>query len=86
MKIALKIILVISLGLISFGFYTNSNSVGGGELFIGIGVAIFAFVLMPLFVYHRYKGKDLSGYSLDNMLDKMEEEQLKKKNRRRKDS
>lgn len=37
---------------------------GRGDKFIGIGVLILAFALMPLFLYHRYKGKDLSKYRL----------------------
>ncbi|MDZ7612603.1 MAG: hypothetical protein U5K51_01895 [Flavobacteriaceae bacterium] len=33
-----------------------------GDKFIGFGVLLFAFVLLPLFLYHRYHGKDLSQY------------------------
>ena len=62
----LKILVVIVIGFVAFGYYTNYSNEGEGEKFIGIGVLIFAFILMPLFVYHRYKNKDLSSYSFKN--------------------
>ena len=62
----LKILVAIVIGFVVFGYYTNYSSEGEGEKFIGIGVLIFAFILMPLFVYHRYKNKDLSNYSFKN--------------------
>jgi len=65
--------------LVGFGFYTNFNSEGEGEKFIGMGILIFAFILMPLFIYHRYYGKDLSRYSLDNMFKKINEDKNKKR-------
>ena len=63
MKTVLKLILFLALGLIGYGYYLNSSAAGSGEKFIGVGVLIFAFVLMPLFIYHRYKNKDLKNYS-----------------------
>ena len=83
MKTILKIILIASLGLIVFGFYTNYGKGNGGELFIGSGVALFAFILMPLFIYHRYNGRDLSQYSLDNMLDNIENHKQEKEAKRK---
>lgn len=79
MKTILRIVLIINLILVGFGFYTNFNNEGEGEKFIGIGVLMFAFILMPLFIYHRYKGKDLSNYSLDNMLNEIEKNKEKKR-------
>lgn len=73
MKSLLQIILVIVIGFISYGFYANSDNIGQGEKFIGIGVLIFAFILMPLFIYHRYKNKDLSRYTFRNPREKDEE-------------
>lgn len=63
MKTVLKLVLFLSLGLIIYGFYLNSSESGSGEKFIGTGVLVFAFLLMPLFIYHRYKNKDLRNYS-----------------------
>ena len=66
MKFVLQIILVIVIGFVGFGYYINYNESGQGEKFIGIGVLIFAFILMPIFIYHRYKNKDLSRYTFHN--------------------
>jgi len=79
MKTILRIVLVIILIFVGFGFYTNLTNEGEGEKFIGIGVLMFAFILMPLFIYHRYKGKDLTQYSLDNMLNEIEKNKEKKR-------
>ncbi|MFD1314860.1 hypothetical protein [Namhaeicola litoreus] len=65
MKYLLRIILFIVILLIAGGTIMNFINSGQGEIYIGIGVLIFAFILMPLFIYHRYKGKDLSKYSID---------------------
>jgi len=63
MKNVLKIILFLVLGLVGYGLFLNSTESGTGEKFIGIGVLVFAFALMPLFIYHRYRNKDLRNYS-----------------------
>ena len=73
MKTVLKITLVIVIGFVVYGFYINTNESGQGEKFIGFGVLILAFVLIPLFVYHRYKNKDLSSFTLQNHRKKEEE-------------
>ncbi|MEN8124260.1 MAG: hypothetical protein ABFR32_03950 [Bacteroidota bacterium] len=72
MKLVLKIVFVIVAGLIIYGFYINSANEGQGEKFIGFGVLVFAFILMPLFIYHRYKDKDLSKYRFLNKNEKNE--------------
>lgn len=66
MKSLLKILLVIVVGFIIFGYYTNYLNEGEGEKFIGIGILILTFILMPLFIYQRYKNKDLSQYTFKN--------------------
>jgi len=77
MKIILRLLLLAVLTLIGYGYYLNLGESGTGEKFIGIGVVLFAFILMPLFIYVRYKGKDLRNYSLkdfSNPPDKKEED------------
>lgn len=78
MNIILKSILVIVIGLIAFGYYLNYDNDGGGEKFIGIGVIVFAFILMPLFIYKRYKGKDMSKYSIDSMMKELEKDKKRR--------
>jgi uncharacterized protein YxeA len=78
MKKALKILLFLMILFIAVGYIYNHTNPGNGDKFIGIGVLILAFVLMPLFLYHRYKGKDLSKYRLKMDIFK-EEQQAKSK-------
>ncbi|MCA0932805.1 hypothetical protein LCM02_10115 [Lutimonas saemankumensis] len=76
MKLALRILLFLTISLIGYGYYLNYENSGHGEKFIGIGVLILAFVLMPLFIYHRYRNKDLKNYSIKDFskLHKKDEE------------
>ncbi len=74
MRIVLRILLVVFASLVVYGYYLNSEALGSGEKFIGIGVLMFAFVLMPLFIYHRYKGKDMTNYSFKDFTKKPNEE------------
>lgn len=78
MKTILWLIFISVLGLILCGYYVNSYEYSGGEKYIGAGVLLFAFVLMPLFIYHRYKDRDLKQYRLFPT-KKMNEEYDKKK-------
>lgn len=63
MKTLLRILLVLALGLIGYGYYLNAEGAESGEKFIGFGVLLFAFILMPLFIYFRYRNKDLRNYT-----------------------
>jgi hypothetical protein len=36
-----------------------------GNTVVGIGVLVFAFLFIPLFLYHGFKGKKLKDYTLD---------------------
>jgi hypothetical protein len=67
MKTLIRIILVIVLGFIGSGLYMQTIKAEKAEFIIGIGVLILAFLLIPLFVYNGYKGKDLTRYSFKNM-------------------
>jgi hypothetical protein len=62
MKYIIRILLFIVIGFVSFGYYHKNSGNTEGDKWIGIGILIMALVLMPLFIYHRYKGKDLNKY------------------------
>ena len=73
MKFVIKILAIAILIAIGFGFYYRMNDdVILGDRIIGIAVLASAFILMPIFLYVRWKGKKLSDYTLtkENM-DKM---------------
>ncbi|MDP2089193.1 MAG: hypothetical protein Q8J84_07300 [Flavobacteriaceae bacterium] len=75
LKIIVYIVFFIVIGTISVGYFIKADAPQNGEKIIGIGVLIFAFVLMPLFIYLRYKDKDLSKLTF-NQPKKEEEEKL----------
>ena len=73
MKAVLTSILVIVIGFVAYGYYINAEALGEGEKYIGVGVLILAFILLPLFVYHRYKNKDLRNYSFKDFSKEVED-------------
>jgi predicted tellurium resistance membrane protein TerC len=74
MKRLLQILLCIVLAFIGSGLYLQTIKNEKSEFYIGIGVLILAFILIPLFVYNGYKGKDLTRYSFKNMQGPEEKE------------
>jgi hypothetical protein len=79
MKYVISTVLVIILGMLTYGFYIKSSGDTNGEIIIGIAVLIVAFILMPLFIYHRYKNKNLAEFRLDKWFEKLKENERKNK-------
>ena len=79
MKYLISTVLIIILGLLIYGFYVKSTGDFNGEIIVGIAVLLIAFVLMPLFIFHRYKNKDLSEFRLDEWFEKLKENEKKHK-------
>ncbi|MFD0977031.1 hypothetical protein [Salinimicrobium gaetbulicola] len=75
MNTLMKIIGILILLAIGVGYYFRLNEdVQTGDRIIGIAVLASAFILMPIFLYHRWKGKKLKDYTLsDENLKKMKE-------------
>jgi len=71
--IFLFFILVITLCV---GFYLRyySDDIVAGDRFIGVTILVAIFVLMPMFLYHRWKNRKVHDYMLtkDN-INKMRE-------------
>lgn len=67
MRIFLNILfwgLIISL---FYGLYLKENEPSNiSEILIGFSVFTLSFLYLPLFLYHRYKGKDLSKYTFND--------------------
>ena len=55
-KILIALVAIIAC-LISFGYFQKNNGLNGDK-WIGIGILLVAFVLMPLFLYSRFKNKE----------------------------
>lgn len=66
MKFVLSTILVLIIASLGYGFYLKNTGDANGEIVIGVSVLIIAFILMPLFIFHRYKNKDLSNFNIKN--------------------
>lgn len=79
MKYLISTVLVIVLGMLTYGFYIKSSGDTNGEIIVGIAVLIVAFILMPLFIYHRYKNKNMTDFRLDKWFEKLKENEQKNK-------
>lgn len=79
MKHILRVILIIVIAMLISGFYLKSTGDYTGEIIVGIGVLIIAFILMPLFIFHRYKNKDLKSFELKNWLEEVKKHEEKNK-------
>ena len=64
MKLLLKILLFLDIIGLSIGFYIKSENIAQGDLIIGLSLVLGFFVVMPLFIYHRWKNKNVKDYML----------------------
>ena len=64
MRRILQILFTIILLALVTGFIIKSNQAVLGDRIIGVSILITAFIFMPLFIYHRWKDKKLSDYTL----------------------
>lgn len=75
MKTFLRIFFVLLMGTLFYGLYYKGNiNREIGDKIIGFSVLISAFLFLPLFLCHRWKGKRLQDYTLtEENLRKMRE-------------
>ncbi len=72
MKIFMKVLGIGILLAVAIGFYYRlTGDILTGDRIIGIAVLVSAFILMPVFLVVRWRGKKLKDYTLS-------EENLKK--------
>lgn len=60
MKWIIRILFFAVLAGLTYGFYLRQTAYAQGEKIIGISVLVLCLLLMPLFIFHRYRHKDLS--------------------------
>jgi len=77
MKIILRVLFFILLAALSYGIYYKVQiDFTTGERIIGFTVLSGAFIYLPLFLYHHWKGKRLQDYTMsEENLKKMREKQ-----------
>ncbi|MDA9201653.1 hypothetical protein N9O58_01940 [Flavobacteriaceae bacterium] len=84
MKWFLRIFFVLVLANICVGYAIRQDDMPLGEKWIGLSVAIGFFIYMPIFLVHRWKGKQLKDYTLSpENLKKMKETLEPKKTRKK---
>jgi flagellar biosynthesis protein FliP len=78
LKIFIRVLVFIVLGMLSIGFYMQYKEMPQAEKIIGIGVLLIVLVLLPAFLYHRYRNKNLQDYILDKEKWEQVKENFKK--------
>lgn len=65
MKYLLRFLLIAVFAGIAYGFYFKETDMARGDLIIGLSLMVGVFFLMPMFIYHRYKNRDIKDFMLD---------------------
>ena len=80
MKYVIRILFVAIVLLVCIGYYfKNTGDHAKGDIWVGLGVLIASLILMPLFIYHRWKNKKVKDYMLtEENLNKMRDYEKKK--------
>ena len=74
MRLSIILLFVISIIGTSIGFYIKPEDPETGNLFIGLSIVLGFFVVMPLFIYHRWKNRSVKDYMLTKeSIEKMRE-------------
>ncbi len=83
MKYIIKILFISIVILICIGYYfKNSGDHSTGDKLVGIGILVASFILMPIFIYHRWKNKNVKDYMLtEENLRKMKDYEKEKGNK-----
>ena len=64
MKYLIKFLLIISFIGLCLGFYVKLENNVSGDYLIGVSLMLLMFIVMPLFIYNRWKNKDIKDYML----------------------
>lgn len=65
MKTLVKILFVIFLFWMALGVYLRNTLHPKAEVVMGLGVFFMAFVLMPVFIYYRYRDGKYKKYIMN---------------------
>jgi flagellar biosynthesis protein FliP len=80
MKYFITLLFIAVLLSIGIGFYLKPSDEATGNLIIGLSLMVGFFVLMPVFIYHRWKNKNVKDYMLTKEnIEKMQDFQKDKK-------
>lgn len=65
MKLLIKILFILFIGSMIAGFYMKYTNLDNADIVIGLGVLFLSFILMPLFIYQRYRQGKYKKYVID---------------------
>ena len=66
MKTLLKILFILFLVWMATGIYLLNIEHEKAQIVMGIGVMYMSFILMPIFIYYRYKDGKYKKYIIEN--------------------
>jgi len=66
MKLVLKIVFIIFILWICIGLFLLKTEHPKAEIVMGLGVFYLSFLLMPIFIYYRYKDGKYKKYQLND--------------------
>ena len=62
MKYLIRLLVLAVICFVSYGYFLKNQENTEGDKWFGIGILIMALVLMPVFIYHRYRTKNVKDY------------------------
>lgn len=65
MKILLKILFFIFIGGLITGLYLKNSNHPKADIILGVDILFLSFILMPLFIFYRYKNGKYKKYIID---------------------
>ncbi len=85
MKYIIRILFIAILISVGVGYYfKNTGDHVTGDKLVGIAILVASFILMPVFIYHRWKNKNVKDYMLtEENLNKMRNYETEKENNSR---
>ena len=66
MKTLIKVLFIIFILWMCIGIYLLNTEHPKAEIVMGLGVFYLSFLLMPIFIYHRYRDGKYKKYQLDD--------------------
>ena len=64
MKYFLQFLVLSSIIGICYGLYLKPVNPQNGDLLVGLSLVLLIFITMPIFIYRRWKNKDVKDYML----------------------
>jgi hypothetical protein len=64
MKYFLQLLVLASIIGICYGLYLKPINPKNGDLFVGLSLVLLIFITMPIFIFRRWKNKDVKDYML----------------------